>query len=295
MSTQNETPAGQEVIQLATSAYDAFAPEGASASAASGAQFGAALGRQIAKAAVWVLSFLTLSVEILLRRNFGQRYLTPFRCFMIACGMGAWFTLVSAASVFGTRNAFVLANLIGMAGLAYLAVLGAMAYHLREIHLRKRNKVRLHSRYAGDSWSGWTRLPFYDAIGGQMGVQYYFEPGLLCTAGLAAMTAPFSGPIGVWLWYSGIALAIKGAIQRSNVEGQVLDMIDRQIESEVLNALVMEWKDTGSNTTWGYVVPYSMKAASQSDRIAFAASNTKLDPKLRELIGETPSLGSPRA
>jgi len=295
MSTQNETPAGQEVIQLAASAYDAFAPEGASASAASGAQFGAALGRQIAKAAVWVLSFLTLSVEILLRRNFGQRYLTPFRCFMIACGMGAWFTLVSAVSVFGTRNAFVLANLIGMTGLAYLAVLVAMAYHLREIHLRRRNKVRLHSRYAGDSWSGWARLPFYDAIGGHMGVQYYLEPGLLCIAGLVATSAPFSVAIGVWLWYSGLALAIKGAIQRSNVEGQVLDVVDRQIESEVLNGLVMEWKDTGSKTTWGYVVPYAMKTAPQKDRVAFATSSTKLDPKLRELLEDAPYHESPQA
>lgn len=290
MSTQSEGTTAQESVQFAASTIDAFLPDADSGSAARGAQFGAALGRQIEKAAVWALSYLTLSVEVLLRSNLGERYLTPFRCFVVAGGMGAWFMLMSMFSLFGSRNAFLLANRLGVAALAYLMILAALAWQMYQIHKRKRNKIRLHSRYSGDSWPLLRRLPALDAIGGHAGIQYYLEPAILCAAGIATGILPFTAALSTWLFYSGLALAIKGAIQRSHIEGQVLDSIDRTIEADALGALITEWKDMGSKTTWGYVVPFYMKAASQQERIAFATSSMKLHPRLQEIL-KTPDSG----
>lgn len=290
MSTHGEGTTAQESVQFAASTFDAFLPDADSGSAARGAQFGAALGRQAAKAAVWALSFLTLSVEVLLRRNFGQRYLTPFRCLVVAGGMGAWFMLMSVATVFGTSNKFVMANMLGVSGVAYSAILAALAWHMWEIRRRKVNKARLHSRYAGDSWPIFRKILAIDALGGHAGVQYYVEPAILCFAGIATGVLPFTVTLSTWLFYSGLALAVKGAIQRSWIEGQVLDAIDRTIEADALGALITEWKDTDSKTTWGYVVPFSMKAASQQERITYAASSIKLHPRLQEIL-KTPNSG----
>lgn len=216
----------------------------------------------------------SMTAEVFLRHSFGERYFNLFSM----CGSCV---LLGVASQFPGQQ---------LMPFFFVAFLVMCVVHRIAIFKRGRQGVRWHSRYAGTSYGFWQALPFR-----QHTIQLYFEPALILGVGFLVFNISARGDaLGLWLMFSGICLAASGQMDAFRVRSQILDVIDNQIESEHLNASVVEMKDP--SRTEGFSVPVSLNQYTPAQRVSFADAMRRIDPTLRNIMSDTaPETKTPSA
>lgn len=216
-----------------------------------------------------VVRLFSVTIEVFLRHSFGERYLNIFTTYGAVLLLAV---ITQMPSFLGGEK-----SLLWLYALAFILM---CIVHRITIYRRKKNGVRWHSRYAGTSYDFWKFLPFQ-----QYNIQLYFEPLLAFIAGLLISNFIRDG-LGGWLMVSALCLAISGQIDAARFRNQVLDVMDSQIESEQLNAAVVELKDPSQ--TEGFSVPVSLNNYSPTQRVSFADAMRRIDPSLRGMMSDTP-------
>lgn len=224
---------------------------------------------------LWVMVYLfqiflrlsTVSLEVFLHRNFGERFFSPIEfiagtitlyLFMIL-GRFFFYTQMSGLMVFG-----LLAMVMG-------------AYHLYIIQERKKKGVNQHSRYWGDSW------PFFYEMGlSHQTIQFYIEPAFCFL--LSIVISILSPLLGVWIFCGSIAWFIFCQLELRNWNNRILDAIDQEIEARNFQKAVMERK--APQETEGFFVPVSPNFT-LAQRATLADAFEGLDPALKEMIKES--------
>ncbi len=221
-----------------------------------------------------IVRFLSITVEVFLRYSFGERYLNLINVY------GAVLLLAVAIDI-----PFLLGRERSLIQIFLLAYILMCIVHKLSIWRRKKKGVRWHSRYAGTSYEFWKLLPFK-----QYTIQFYFEPLLVFLLGVLISNLT-NDALGGWLMFSALCLAITGQIDAARYRNQVLDVMDSQIESEQLNATVVEMKDPSQ--TEGFYVPVSLNNYSPAQRVGFADAMRRIDPKLRDIMSGNQQSSSP--
>jgi hypothetical protein len=251
--------------------------------------------------ALLLLRMFTLSVEVFLRRQFGERYLT-----ISAILLGAWtFQLIawlwnfapsslipvySLAFGFGSfgpsggREPQAIFDLIGFCVVIYYM---AAIWHLIAIFLRNREGLLWHSRSSGLSWPIWN---WVNALGRKFHfqqdlVKMYMEPAL-CIAASGGMEK-YTGQktfLSAWLFLAGVALLLKGQVEWSERRKMLLDQLDSTIEAKELAAVIAGQtqppKESGSSVLAAPTLRGQQKAAIES-----IIHNTP--PELKKLLDES--------
>lgn len=225
----------------------------------------------------WLLQIFAIPFYIVLRRNFGERYL-PAGSFVLGMFVFHYATLASVAK--GDRPALVLQ--------AFFWIVLVMGIgHLATIYRRNRKGVRLHSYHDGDPLPMLTKIPFLPPGA----VTRFCEPFLVILIGILA-GGVFNDPIFTgWMYMGAFSLFMKATIEQDIWRHRILDAIDGQIEAQQMTAALVDQKPprrTEGFRVWG--VPSSF---SREQREGLARAFGGLDPELREMVSEEPSPPAP--
>ena len=204
-----------------------------------------------------VLGWFSLSIEVFLRKDFGERYLSPIRFFL------AWFAFSTLA--FGGQ----VVNLMGMAygpregGEVWKGLLSGLLFHVlywgflimsawQFRRISKRNK-------RGERWHSWSFgvSRFSGLIGRKVGsftiddwaLYRFIEPTAIFA--LAVLVGLVSVPAGSWLWLASVTLLLKNNYMYAQAHGRLLDLVDAQIEGQYLQAAL---RGEDKQKTAGYSV-----------------------------------------
>ena len=200
--------------------------------------------RFLEEVAIIVGGWASITLEVFTRKDFGERYMTPFRLMLGAVVYGVY------ASIFGGLEvASSLAAGRGVPGdaamlvLFFLLFMIAGAVHLFEIFYRNHYTDRVwHSRSFGVAW------PFRRLLGYRLGplppadewfIYLYAEPwawfllgGLLVIGGLVFPTYA----VGQWIVLASLALFTKNQLVYTQERDQELNLSDAQIEAAARRA-----------------------------------------------------------
>jgi hypothetical protein len=213
------------------------------------------------------LRLATVSLEVFLHRNFGERFFSPIE----------FIAGVLALYVFVFFGWFLFAAEIAWLVLFGVAALLMGTYHLFVIYQRKGKGVTIHSRYWGDS------LPFFYGMDlSHQTIQFYVEPALCFFVGIIFIS--ISPLLGNWIMFGAIAWFFMCQLELRKWNNQILDAIDREIEARNFEAAVLEKKSP--KETEGFFVPVSPNFT-KAERATLADAFEGLDPKLKEMMGGT--------
>lgn len=197
-----------------------------------------------------ILGWVTVSVEVFVRHEFGERYLS-------------WLRLYCAYSIIGVTMAIPMLISVMVADgtmipyFSYvLAFIGLSLYHRWRIRQRNLDGIQWHSKSFGMSHlhspqaekitfglfalDDWSTYRFFEPLG-------CFLVGFVCWY--------ISSILGVWIMVASFALLIKNQIVYYKQRGRFLDILDSQIESQYFRpAAKGETKDTTAGFT---VLPVS--------------------------------------
>lgn len=258
-----------------------------------------------------VVQVASLPFEVVLRRQMGVRQLSPvpiLASFYLIMAFGAVSTLATQAARAleamqrprttartaeeqfgwytpnqGKREEAPQSPRFDLAFLALaLIYIIAVLWQVHFIVRRREQGIRCHSRYWGDSWPIWSRLPFFP---GQYYWQFIFEPAGLIGMGLIVRT--MHTMLGAFILCGGVGLFIKHYIAHRKFMGSVLDAVDAQIESRWASEYMSQWREPGAVTTEGFVVPPFIQKRSNAEKLQYFATTARLDPKLQELLRRT--------
>jgi len=181
-----------------------------------------------------IFSVFSITAEVFLRRKFGERYFSGL--------LFSFSTLM--IYIYATTSSFVLfikpsspkmqnTQIMVIAAFAYL---GFSAWHQFSTYRRNKRGEIWHSRCSGISWGIWKKIfRCSDDT-----VQMYIEPifcGLLCVPALT-----YSPALHLWLFVAAVGMFVKGRLQYIQSRKRFLDALDSQIESECINAALVEKK-----------------------------------------------------
>ena len=184
----------------------------------------------------FALFSFSISVEVFLRYDFGERYLKPLAALL---GFG-WIYLIYIA--YGEYHDGAQALLYF--GYTFLAVCGL---HIVWIQIRNQFGYRWHSKSTGVPWAPLTWI-----APSQVTLFLLIEPGIVIGLALFAV-ARDQQLLGQYLIAAAVALVGKYLIQRAHFREKLLDAIDSQIESEVFAEAL---KGTPSpRKALGFIVP----------------------------------------
>lgn len=192
-------------------------------------------GTQMSQEVAWIarsaraifLLFSTLIVtpmELLLRHRFGERYLGLFT--VIAAGLIAGLATGFLAELVQGDAPPELAQVWGLFNLAFMMLAWVVGIaHLSMIAIRTRKGVRWHSRSDGLPLPVWRMIGLKEAA-----VRLYGEPAVCLL--LAAISLIPAMPLAFYLAAIGVLLWMNEMIRRREQRGQLLAVIDSQIEAE---------------------------------------------------------------
>lgn len=163
---------------------------------------------------ITLLSWATTTLEVFIRRDFGERYLSWIRLYF-AYGVMVGFTFIS---FFSQSRMF----LNFFAAFVVLSLL-----HQLRIFIRNRKGIRWHSMSYGVSWLSF--LPVNNWL-----LYRFIEPVLFFGIGVAVFTR-FDRTTGAWVSIAAVALLVKNTMLYYQVRGRYLDMADGQIENDYFN------------------------------------------------------------
>jgi len=248
----------------------------------------------------FVLESVAISLEVILRKNFGSRYFTPFKfsfgLVLVSLLTSMSFVNLSGISLFGylnmlkdssfsEPNEFVPPTILDINYSKYIFTTYLFCYiilgvnELKRAFERERDGKAWHSYFTGQS-----RFTFFDDITDQFGlksylgthlvanhiVQLYIEPLFLFILGVSLI--PVFPLVGAWISTGSIAVFVKGQITYSRIKKQVWDMKDSRIESKYM---VKALEGTEPSTTAGLTT------------LAIRPNITQINVNRKEAIDET--------
>lgn len=166
-----------------------------------------------------ILGWISLTIEVFLRYNFGERYFSIIRAFMAMQVAGLYFLICTLLKEADPQAPFSTDAFSGF----LVVFIGLAAIHLLAIRIRRWRGVMWHSRSFGVSWFSfllwrWDWL-FYRFI----------EPGAVFILGYVVYHN-IDQPLGLWLCLASVALAMKNNLSYLMELERMFDMIDPQIE-----------------------------------------------------------------
>lgn len=208
----------------------------------------------------YLLGWTTTTLEVFIRRDFGERYLGWIRLYF-AYGIMAGFTFISffsRSTIFlGFLAAFVIVSLI----------------HQLRIFIRNQKGIRWHSMSYGVSWLSF--LPVNNWL-----LYRFVEPVLFFTIGATLFTS-FDRTTGAWVSIAAFALLVKNTMVYGQARGRYLDMVDAQIEHEYLDDSM---NGTPMQQTAGFQmveVPKALRVTAKRGESAEAATPSRFEETLK--------------
>ena len=202
-----------------------------------------------------------MSLEVFLRRRFGERYLSWgtvavafFGVFMTLGFVGAFYHIVQPVA---ERSA---ARTGTAESLWMLAFWSLCIWHKAVIWGRNRRGEQWFSYSPGDAYPIWRAMGISETTTFRIA-----EPLAALIGALAFAVLGINGFVGLWLFVSGLFLLVKRQLQYHSERRTVLDMIDSRTRSERLR------------TAMGRQSPHE-----QSDGYTVTPAATYLTPELRE-------------
>ena len=169
-----------------------------------------------------ILGWLSVSLEVFIRRDFGERYLTWLRLLLGYFAMNL-FTLIPR--IIFTFVPFVHINVVPVSSLVFKGFIVLSLYHQWRIWRRNRKSIVWHSESFGISRLSF--LPINDWI------LYRFVEPLVCLV-IGLFLRYLDPATGIWLIIASIALFIKNQMVFAASRGRFLDVIDARIESAAM-------------------------------------------------------------
>lgn len=180
-----------------------------------------------------MLGWVTLALEVFLRRDFGERYLSWVRIILAWIVLSTFFVFaITIGSIFGEISRLLVLFVVGFAILCL--------FHRIQIWRRNRRRAIWHSMSFGINWFApvWERMQRALQERGLGGLARYFddwtffrliEP-LFCL--WLAFLVRFIDPImAIWLGLSGLALLLKNNLIYNAMYSRFLDLMDAKIEA----------------------------------------------------------------
>lgn len=198
-----------------------------------------------------ILGWLSVGLEVFIRRDFGERYLSWIRLYLAYSLMGALLLgsgLIEALFADSTGETESKTSYFWVVFLLF--VLLSFLHRLR-ITWRNKKDIQWHTMSFGVSWLA-RLLPFLD----DWALYRYVEPFLWLIVGyFVAKVDTFTG---TWLILASLALLIKNHMVYGEQRGRFLDIMDAQIEAAYMNSAL---HGTSKKQTAGFsVVPVPKNA-----------------------------------
>ncbi|MBI4879417.1 MAG: hypothetical protein HY812_07115 [Planctomycetes bacterium] len=214
----------------------------------------------------------SVTVEVFLRRNFGERYLSGPVLVGGALAVHLVTTALAGRPLLEPRGA-------SLGAMLYLWAYASLCVgHKLVIWRRDRTGERWHSLSDGTSRRLFDHVPIAPRI-----VQMYVEPALVAVVGLALLLA--DRVLGGYLLLASLAFLVKGQMTHRRRREAWLDYVDKTIEAEELHAALVE--ERPARETRGFVVA---SGAARHQR-----SLEHMERVLRRTDPELLALGDPAA
>lgn len=203
---------------------------------------------------VIVSSWFSITLEVFLRRDFGENYLSNLRSGIAWCLLGAFTFFYSLFSILVGGNALAFFAYSGSLGtlfstgaeglsyhLFYYAFLSLVIYHKYAIWQRNRRHIQWHSMCFGVSHLSvipWqqivNRIPF---VGQYVTIDDWFlyrfmEPALCFLIG--RVLHPVNGLLSAWLLIGSVCLFYHNSMVYAQERNKALSLMDAAIESSYL-------------------------------------------------------------
>lgn len=228
-----------------------------------------------------IFGYFCISVEVFLRRDFGERYLGIFN-------LQAGYLVVF---IFAGINPLLVpyGNGSALIGILSPAFIGMAIYHRYVIWRRLKKGEIWHSYYRGTPLGYWSLLPIsasYETI------EKWLEPALLGI--ITVLLSKVDMLASIWLGFSTFSLFVHTHVDYYNLRQSILDMQDSQIQSAYMDQAL---QGKSPHDTKGFVIPESgatlirnvaraaPKAFAESQpNVASALSN--IDPEFKDLLDD---------
>lgn len=242
-----------------------------------------------------ILGPFAISLEIFIRKDFGERYLTLTKFIVALLTLWAFrfmyqltrWTVVSLSApesfLFGTRRGFQLPTFMPLFVCGFIVL---CTWHFLRIKQRNGRNEQWYSRSFGIShldrllplFRWWERVPLIGTEVDNWFLYRFIEPGVFILLG--SVLQIIDPILGTWLLISSVALLLKNNTIYAKEREWYLDEIDSQIRA-TYSAAVTQRKPV--QETKGYsVVPVPMDEPSQGN----SSSSISLENTLRETLGE---------
>jgi hypothetical protein len=188
----------------------------------------------------WLLAaprWFSISIEIFLRHNFGQRYLTWVALITSFFGvvMTLWVIDVFLAQAKTTSLQYTArSDLVQELWLLFFWIAGI--WHKATMLYHSFRGQQLYSFSPGESMPVWRFIPISEVV-----IFRFIEPLMVLLAGYFMFALTIDGMIATWLFISGTCLFFKRQGQYYSEKNLIFDMIDSRARSERIRAAL----DTG--------------------------------------------------
>jgi len=243
-----------------------------------------------------IFHFTGLFGNVLLHRNFGQRYvtlpkviiaslllLTPL-LFMFAINI---VVVKLATPEFLQENRFLLAkSIFGVIVYLSLFVLFVFKSLMILIENRTNENRELHSYYIGDSYPLWKLLPFLRPVYNSGYYQYLLESIVVLLLGIVSGVL-VSASVGLLLLITGISLFMIHYLSSVKMKNRILDHMDQRLENQVFTEAIHYWHTADSIETNGVNIPPVFNRLPKAEKKTVAEMVAELDPELQRLYEES--------
>jgi len=234
-------------------------------------------GSFIGATITFIFRSLSLSFEVFLRKNIGERYLTIFHLIALFAFyiLLVLFTVekIAAFDEFVVQGFFIVSLVVGI-------------IHIIAAKKRHRKKIEIHSYY-----SGTPTISKYISNAEEHIIKMYYEPLAIVSWGIVMYYVGqhhYYSVYGLGLYFIGgsIVLFIKGQIEYYIGRNRYLDALDKKIESEMLSEAL---QGRSPKDTKGFSIP-GVKNPSQKDRKKIEEMYRAIDPSLLRLMNQSKEL-----
>ena len=174
---------------------------------------------------LWILGCFAISVQIFLRKGFGERYASVFNLIVGCMAMGFFCGVTGFAMSAASHE-----SLSGVMELLYTCGIGLAVFHRFSIWSKNRKSVVWHSMYSGTPWL--CCLGVNDRV-----TKRWIEPLVLFTLGYFARSTGHT-PVATWLYVGAVAIFVHETLQDYMQRNDLLDARDAMIEANYKAGIV---------------------------------------------------------
>lgn len=229
-----------------------------------------------------VSGWMSVTIEVFIRRDFGERYLNLLRV------MSALILMRSFMGLYWLRSAIL--DVIPEAmrpdtaptfvfNWFQVAFMAMALLHILFIFIRNRQGTLWHSQSFGMSFLSF--LPINDWV-----LYRYIEPALCF--GFGYWLHARDPLLGGWIQWSSVALFLSNNLVYNQARSRVLDIVDSQIEGTFFQKMASGEKTGSKRETAGFsVIPVAI------DQLGDAMESAAIAETVAATMGEAPGLDQP--